>query len=155
MSVEDQKMCAIFFVLPGHHSLPSHQNKKVFKMCHNMSAGLNFLPFHSDQSHNMKWGTTNNQIFHKTTKWPNTLATFGTCDQSYIKGSPQIESLEKFGLLSQLKGGGLPIPNFYSVFPRVFLLQYGGGSPVPPNKITKNHIKNHQSPKKCDFSMKK
>ena len=101
MSLEDQKMCAIFFVLPGHHSLPSHQNKKVFKMCHNMSAGLNFLPFHSDQSHNMKWGTTNNQIFHKTTKWPNTLATFGTCDQSYIKGSPQIESLEKFCLLSQ------------------------------------------------------
>ena len=107
MSVEDQKMCAIFFVLPGHHSLPSHQNKKVFKMCHNMSAGLNFLPFHSDQSHNMKWGTTNNQIFHKTTKWPNTLATFGTCDQSYIKGSPQIESLEKFGLLSQLRRGGV------------------------------------------------
>ena len=138
MSVEDQKMCAIFFVLPGHHSLPSHQNKKVFKMCHNMSAGLNFLPFHSDQSHNMKWGTTNNQIFHKTTKWPNTLATFGTCDQSYIKGSPQIESLETFGLLSQLKGGGLPIPNFDPIFPSVFLLQYGGGSPVPTNKITKN-----------------
>ena len=72
------------------------------------------------------------------------------------KGSPQIESLEKFGLLSQLRGGeGLPIPNFDPIFPRVFLLQYGGGSPVPTNKITKNQIKNHQSPQKCDFYMKK
>ena len=71
------------------------------------------------------------------------------------KGSLQIESVEKFGLLSQLRGGGLPIPNFDSIFPRVFLLQYGRGSPVPTNKITKNHIKNPQSPKKCDFSMKK
>ena len=70
------------------------------------------------------------------------------------KGSLQIDSLEKFDLLSQLRGG-LPIPNFDSIFPRVFLLQYGGGSQVPTNKITKNHIKNHQSPKKCDFSMKK
>ena len=71
------------------------------------------------------------------------------------KGSLQIKPVEKFGLLSQLRGGGLPIPNFDSIFPRVFLLQYGRGSPVPTNKITKNHIKNHQSPKKCDFSMKK
>ena len=37
-------------------------------------------------------------------------------------------------------GGGLPIPNFDSIFPRVFLLQNGRGSPVPTNKITKNHI---------------
>ena len=77
------------------------------------------------------------------------------CSIKDHKGSPQIESLEKFGLLSQLRGGGLPIPNFDSIFPRFFLLQYGGGSPVPTNKITKNHIKNHQSPQKCDFYMKK
>ena len=141
MSVEDQKMCAIFFVLPGHHSLPSHQNKKVFKMCHNMSAGLNFLPFHSDQSHNMKWGTTNNQIFHKTTKWPNTLATFGTCDQSYIKGSPQIESLEKFGLLSQLKGGGSANPKFWSNFSKGVFVAIWRGFPSPNQQ---NHQKSHK-----------
>ena len=35
------------------------------------------------------------------------------------------------------------------------LSQYGGGSPVPTKKITKNHIKNHQSPKKCNLFMKK
>ena len=35
------------------------------------------------------------------------------------------------------------------------LEKFGGGSPVPTNKITKNHIKNHQSPQKCDFYMKK
>ena len=35
------------------------------------------------------------------------------------------------------------------------LEKFGGGSPVPTNKITKNHIKSHQSPQKCDFYMKK
>ena len=41
-------------------------------------------------------------------------------------------------------GGGLPVPSFDPIFPRVLLLQYGGGSLVP----TKNHIKNHQKSRK-------
>ena len=57
------------------------------------------------------------------------------------KGSLQIGKTEKFGILSQLGGGGgLPIPNFDPIFPRVFLLQYGRGSPVPTNKITKKSM---------------
>ena len=35
-------------------------------------------------------------------------------------------------------GGGLPIPNFDSIFPRGFLLQYGKGSPVPTQKFPKH-----------------
>ena len=39
------------------------------------------------------------------------------------KGSLQIEFLEKFGILAQLRGGGgLPIPNFYPIFPEQTLL---------------------------------
>ena len=70
-------------------------------------------------------------------------------------GEPSNRIIGKIWSFVPTEGGGPPIPNFDSIFPRVFLLQYGRGSPVPTNKITKNHIKNHQSPKKCDFSMKK
>ena len=38
------------------------------------------------------------------------------------KGSLQIEFLEKFGISAQLRGGGLPIPNFYPIFPEQTLL---------------------------------
>ena len=48
------------------------------------------------------------------------------------------------------RGAGVwPNPNFFKPKPQpykrvILMLQYGGGSPVP----TKNHIKNHKSPKK-------
>ena len=40
------------------------------------------------------------------------------CDMLSLKGSLQIEFLEFFGILSQLRGtgGGLPIQNFYPIF---------------------------------------
>ena len=40
-----------------------------------------------------------------------------TADLCDYKGSLQIEFLEKIGILAQLRGGGLPIPNFYPIFP--------------------------------------
>ena len=63
-----------------------------------------------------------------------------------IRGAFKKKSV-KFGILSQRggRGGGL---NGDFVW---ILSQYGGGSPVPTKK---NHIKNHQSPKKWDFFMK-
>ena len=75
-------------------------------------------------------------------------------NDTVCKGSLQIGFLEKIGILSQLRGGGLPIPSFYPIFPRVLLLGFCCNMGVPQSqpkitlKITKNHIKNHQLPKK-------
>ena len=51
-----------------------------------------------------------------TQKW--TMST----TECLLKGSLQIEFLEKFGNLAQMRGGGLRIPNFYPIFPEQTLL---------------------------------